>query len=139
MTRVKSMDWKDPQEKEMAARSSVLAWEIPWTEEPGGLQSMVTENQTRLSTCSAADNTWCRSRSRTPPSTLRTATQSKLFRFLLRHFLGYINPHHVCTGFFLTRVFDFPSQKGNICFLEKSHNLLISTLSTIILFLLLFQ
>ena len=32
--------WEDPLEKEMAAHSSILAWEIPWTEEPGGLQSM---------------------------------------------------------------------------------------------------
>ena len=32
--------WKDPLEKEMAAHSSILIWEIPWTEEPGGLQSM---------------------------------------------------------------------------------------------------
>ena len=31
--------WEDPLEKEMATRSSVLAWEILWTEEPGGLQS----------------------------------------------------------------------------------------------------
>ena len=34
------MDWEDPLEKEMAAHSSILAWKIPWTEEPGGLQSM---------------------------------------------------------------------------------------------------
>ena len=33
------MGWEDPQEKAMATRSSVLAWTIPWTEEPGGLQS----------------------------------------------------------------------------------------------------
>ena len=32
--------WEDPLEKEMAAYSSILAWEIPWTEEPGGLQFM---------------------------------------------------------------------------------------------------
>ena len=31
---------EDPLEKEMASRSSILAWRIPWTEEPGGLQSM---------------------------------------------------------------------------------------------------
>ena len=31
--------WEDPLEKEMATYSRVLAWEIPWTEEPGGLQS----------------------------------------------------------------------------------------------------
>ena len=34
------MGWEDPLKKEMATHSSVLAWEIPWTEEPGGLQSM---------------------------------------------------------------------------------------------------
>ena len=33
------MDWEDPLEKEMATHSSILTWEIPWTEEPGGLQS----------------------------------------------------------------------------------------------------
>ena len=35
-----SLDWEDPLEKETATWSSILAWEIPWTEEPGGLQSM---------------------------------------------------------------------------------------------------
>ena len=38
-----SLGWKDPPEKEMATRSSILAWEIPWTEEPGGLQSMESQ------------------------------------------------------------------------------------------------
>ena len=37
---VQSLCWEDPLEKEMATHSSILAWEIPWTEEPGGLQSM---------------------------------------------------------------------------------------------------
>ena len=37
---VQSLGWEDPLEKEMATHSSVLAWKIPWTEEPGGLQSM---------------------------------------------------------------------------------------------------
>ena len=40
---------EDPLEKEMATHSSVLAWRIPWIEEPGGLQSMVSQSQTRLS------------------------------------------------------------------------------------------
>ena len=35
---------EDPLEKEMATHSSILAWEIPWTEEPGGLQSMGSQN-----------------------------------------------------------------------------------------------
>ena len=39
-TRVQSLSQEDPQEKEMATHSSILAWDIPWTEEPGGLQSM---------------------------------------------------------------------------------------------------
>jgi len=37
--RVPSLGWKDPLKKEMATHSSILAWRIPWTEEPGGLQS----------------------------------------------------------------------------------------------------
>ena len=37
---VRSLDWEDSLEKEMATHSSMLAWEIPQTEEPGGLQSM---------------------------------------------------------------------------------------------------
>ena len=39
-TWVQSLGWEDPLEKGMATRSSILAWRIPWTEEPGGLQSM---------------------------------------------------------------------------------------------------
>ena len=39
-TWVQSLSWKDPLEKGMATPSSILAWRIPWTEEPGGLQSM---------------------------------------------------------------------------------------------------
>ena len=39
-TRVQSLGQEDPLEKGMATHSSILAWGIPWTEEPGGLQSM---------------------------------------------------------------------------------------------------
>ena len=39
-TWVQSLGQEDPLEKEMATHSSILAWRIPWTEEPGGLQSM---------------------------------------------------------------------------------------------------
>jgi len=38
--RVQSLGQEDPLEKGIATHSSILAWEIPWTEEPGGLQSM---------------------------------------------------------------------------------------------------
>ena len=37
---VRSLSWEDPLEKEMATHSSILAWRISWTEEPGGLQLM---------------------------------------------------------------------------------------------------
>ena len=37
--RVRSLDWEDPLEEEMATHSSILAWRIPWTEEPGGLHT----------------------------------------------------------------------------------------------------
>ena len=37
-TQVQSLGWEDPLEKEMTTHSSFLAWKIPWTEEPGGLQ-----------------------------------------------------------------------------------------------------
>ena len=39
-TRVRSLGWEDPLEKEMATHSSILAWKIPWTEEPGTVQFM---------------------------------------------------------------------------------------------------
>ena len=49
-TGVQSLHQKDPLEKEMATHSSILAWEIPRTEEPGGLQSMGSQkNRTQLS------------------------------------------------------------------------------------------
>ena len=42
-TRVQSLGREDPLEKEMATHSSILAWKIPWMEEPGRLQSMVSQ------------------------------------------------------------------------------------------------
>ena len=39
-SRVQSPGWRDPLKKEMATHAGILAWRIPWTEEPGGLQSM---------------------------------------------------------------------------------------------------
>ena len=42
-TQVQSLGREDPLEKEMATHSSILTWRIPWTEEPGGLQSMVLQ------------------------------------------------------------------------------------------------
>ena len=42
-TQVRCLGWEDPLEKEIATHSSMLAWKISWTEEPGGLQSMVSQ------------------------------------------------------------------------------------------------
>ena len=42
-TRVRSLGWEDPLEKEMAIHSRTIAWKIPWTEEPGRLQSKVSQ------------------------------------------------------------------------------------------------
>jgi len=39
-TRVQDLGWEDPLEKEIVTHSGILAWRIPWTEEPDGLQSM---------------------------------------------------------------------------------------------------
>ena len=48
-TRVQFLGREDPLEKGMATYSSILIWRIPWTEEPGGLQSMGSQRRTRLS------------------------------------------------------------------------------------------
>ena len=48
-TWVGSLGQEDSLEKEMATHSSILTWRIPWTEEPGGLQSVGLQSQTRLS------------------------------------------------------------------------------------------
>ena len=47
-TRVQSLGQEDPLEEGMATHSSILAWRIPWTEEPGGLWSTGSQSQTRL-------------------------------------------------------------------------------------------
>ena len=45
---VRSLAREDPLEEEMATHSSILAWRIPWTEEPGGLQSLGSQSWTRM-------------------------------------------------------------------------------------------
>ena len=47
---VQSLGLKDSPQEEMATHSSILAWKIPWTEEPGGLQSMGSQESNTLST-----------------------------------------------------------------------------------------
>ena len=45
---VKSLDQEDPLEEGTAPHSSILAWRLPWTEEPGGLPSILSQSQTQL-------------------------------------------------------------------------------------------
>ena len=45
-TWVRSLGWEDPLEKEMATHSSIHAWKIPWTKEPGGLQAIGSQSRT---------------------------------------------------------------------------------------------
>ena len=47
-TRVQALGWEDPLEEEMATHSNIIAWRIPWTEEPIGLESMGSQ-RVRLS------------------------------------------------------------------------------------------
>ena len=56
-TRVQSLGWEDPLEEGMAIHSRILAWRILWTEEPGGLQSIGAQSQTRLKQLSM--HAWC--------------------------------------------------------------------------------
>ena len=48
-TWIQSLGWEDPLEKRMLTHSCILAWRIPWTEEPGRLQSIALQSQTQLS------------------------------------------------------------------------------------------
>ena len=63
-TQVRSLSWEDPLERGMATHSSILAWRIPWTEEPGGLQSMGSQRvghdrETSTFACShPSEHTW---------------------------------------------------------------------------------
>ena len=43
-----SLGWEDPLEKGMATHSSILSWEVPWTEKPGGIQSVGSQSNTQL-------------------------------------------------------------------------------------------
>ena len=57
-TQVQSLGQENPLEKEMATHSSILAREIPWTEEPGGLQSMGLQSWMRLSVVQSLSHVW---------------------------------------------------------------------------------
>ena len=84
-TRVRSLDQEDPLEKEMVTPSGILAWRIPWTEEPGGLQSTGSQSWLQWTT-----NTHCLS---THLSAV-CLTYSCLFYWVLfysHHFFGFTN------------------------------------------------
>ena len=59
-TRVPSLGWEDPLEKEMAIHARTIAWKISWTEEPGKLQSMGSQSRTRLSDFTVFRFVWIR-------------------------------------------------------------------------------
>ena len=79
-TRVPSLGWEDPLEKEMATHSSILAWKIPWTEQPAGLQSVGSQSQTHLkwlkrlqhSTAANQGTVWEQIHTRKPGDGVRT-------------------------------------------------------------------
>ena len=48
---IQSLCWEDLLEEAMATHSSILAWKVPWAEEPGGLRSMRPQSRTRLRDC----------------------------------------------------------------------------------------
>ena len=56
-TQVRSLGWEDPLEKEMATHSSTLVWEIPWTEESGGLQFTGCK-ELGTTECACTHHTW---------------------------------------------------------------------------------
>ena len=58
-TGVRPLNWEDPLEEGMSTHSSILAWRIPWTEEPGGLQSMGSQKvKTWLKRLSTHEGFW---------------------------------------------------------------------------------
>ena len=65
-TQIQSLGQEDPLEKEMATHSSVLVWEIPRTEEPGGLQSVVWQSRTRLSDFNILTSGLCMKQNKNP-------------------------------------------------------------------------
>ena len=56
-TQILSLGWEDPLEKEMATHYSILAWRIPWTEEPDGLYSLWGHKRVRLDLATNKNNT----------------------------------------------------------------------------------
>ena len=87
-TPVQSLGQEDPLEKEMAVHSGTLAWRIPWTEEPGGLQSVGSQSRTRLS------DQHCRSTLLCP----QVSNQGQSLNTLGSAFLNVMWPHEIANG-----------------------------------------
>ena len=82
-TWVRSLGWEDPLEKEMATHSSILAWRIPWTEEPDGLQSMGSQR---------VGHNWATSQDRNTEGLKIWATlEDGKFTFSKYYFIKFIN------------------------------------------------
>ena len=79
MTQVRSLGWEDPLEKEMATHSSILAWRIPWMEEPGGLQSMQSQR---------VRHNWA-------TFTSHARHPARLFTYIVTFNLQYSYPHFI--------------------------------------------
>ena len=89
---------EDPSEEEMATRSRILAREIPWTGEPGGLQSVGPQRRTRLSVhaCHLLQEAFPDLTSR---SAVSSSPQGPAFHLLpQRHYWGTLSPTNLCPG-----------------------------------------
>ena len=78
-TQVPSLGREDPLEEEMATHSSILAWRIPWTEDPGGLQSMGLQSWTRPLPMPKVKETWVSSLGQEDPLEEDIGTHSSIF------------------------------------------------------------
>ena len=100
---VQSLRWEDPLEKEMASHSSILVWEIPWTEEPGRLQSVgsqrVEHNITHLL-------------SKQQQPAFHRPDPSHLRSFFLRE----VHPHCPSISFYESTLWYLPVQSVRMCF-----------------------
>ena len=106
--RVRSLGGEDPLEKEMATHSGILAWRIPWTEEPGGPQSMGSQkSQTRLSTAHPHTHP--------APWTRCSCLQVHLQKSYFRHFqvFGTKHPQWAYPG-------SHPKAEGSLCVFPSS-------------------
>ena len=120
-TQVQSLGWEDPLEKEMAAHSSILAWKIPWTEEPGRLPSMGWQRVRHDWATSLSPPSWASSHPiplghHTVPSCyIATSHQQSILHMVL--YIGQCYSGSVIVHFFLV-VKLWTSLKAHFCLEE---------------------